>query len=626
MLHNLLRLFAGHRLSATSTGRSRRRRKRLVVEPLERRKLLSVSASAALFDDGGGLGDIGFDGDTEEYAGLGDATPTGDSYMLCANWGGDWSDAEKSPTNSDDDYMCWAAAGSNVLEWTGWGLVNGFSDTDDIFDHHLDHWADAGGWMQWSWNWFFSGYEYGNVDVSGGGNFFPAEDYSDYYHSSSTDSVAMETIDSYLHSGYGVTLGIFGGGAHAITVWGYNYNPSDTDDYYGLWITDSDDYKHQSSPPDSLRYYEVDYSSSRYYLQDYYGSDSWYIGDVQAFDRPPSALTIDADDTGGNGRNNAEDDTFLVEINADDVVEVTIDSTLSRTVPAGTLESITINGSNDDDDMDLSDVDVQFNVFLSAAGGDDTVQGSQCDDSIYTNGGNDCVQGNGGDDLIWTGTGNDWAGGGTGDDTLWGEAGTDTIYGLPGADFLDGGTGNDCLYGNSGDDIIYGDDGNDCIGGEGDDDTIYGEAGNDTVDGGSGADSILGGTESDVLYGGTENDTLLGGSGADSLYGNNGNDDLQGESEGDRLDGGAGNDSVLGGSGADYLVDYSGGQDTLDGGSENDTICSMDGYSDTIYGGTGDDYCWANDGAPDYLDGGSGTDTLYHDSALDTDLNWEYFP
>jgi len=31
-----------------------------------------------------------------------------------------WRDVNKSQTDDDDDYLCWAAAASNILDWGGW--------------------------------------------------------------------------------------------------------------------------------------------------------------------------------------------------------------------------------------------------------------------------------------------------------------------------------------------------------------------------------------------------------------------------------------------------------------------------------------------------------------------------
>ena len=43
-------------------------------------------------------------------------------------YGGEWQDAEKTFSNTEDDEMCWAAAASNILDWTGWGRPLGESD------------------------------------------------------------------------------------------------------------------------------------------------------------------------------------------------------------------------------------------------------------------------------------------------------------------------------------------------------------------------------------------------------------------------------------------------------------------------------------------------------------------
>jgi hypothetical protein len=102
-------------------------------------------------------------------------------------------------------------------------------------------------------------------------------------------SQALSAIDTYLHSGYGVTAAIYtdAGGGHAVTIWGYDFEGQ----YKGLWITDSDDDKSNPNPPDSLRYYDVALSGGRWFLQDYYGtSNTWHIGSVQALDRAPIPL------------------------------------------------------------------------------------------------------------------------------------------------------------------------------------------------------------------------------------------------------------------------------------------------------------------------------------------------
>ncbi len=98
--------------------------------------------------------------------------------------------------------------------------------------------------------------------------------------------------------------------------------------------------------------------------------------------------------------------------------------------------------------------------------------------------------------------------GGTGDDYLEGSEGNDTLY---------GGDGNDTLTGNWGDDVLYGGDGNDYLAGGGGNDALYAGAGNDTVYG----DGFLDGGDGDDIVSGTG--VLKGGSGSDQIsgYGNN---------------------------------------------------------------------------------------------------------
>ena len=248
---------------------------------------------------------------------LGDRTPTGVSYMLHENWRGAWSDAEKSPFNPEDDNMCWAAAAANVLEWTGWGHVNGMTNTDEMFGYFQDHWTDQGGLMICGWEWWFTGDNpssgwagWSQVDAAGGG-FHPSEDYSSLSHYDLDNAGAMATIDTYLRSGYGTAIGIYGPGGHAITVWGFTHNADDPSEYNGLYVTDSDDYKYHPTAPDKLRYYDVAYGDGKWYLQNYYGSNSWYIGVVTALAPTPPSTPGDVD---GDCDVDAEDIDLLAAI------------------------------------------------------------------------------------------------------------------------------------------------------------------------------------------------------------------------------------------------------------------------------------------------------------------------
>jgi hypothetical protein len=213
-------------------------------------------------------------------------------YYNYQQFGGAWVDAEKMPKNSSQDsLMCWAAAGSNVLAWTGW-TTTGLTQTDDIFKYYQDHWTNEGGLMEYGWNWWFDGVnpsqgwsDWSQVDVPGG-NFFPTKNIDNFLHTEYNTTTALSTIAEYLREGYGTALGIYtdSGGGHAITAWGYKYD-NVTGQISGIWISDSDDDKYSNTPPDTLDYYGVTYNSSKSRWELTGGYTNWYIGTVQGLAR-----------------------------------------------------------------------------------------------------------------------------------------------------------------------------------------------------------------------------------------------------------------------------------------------------------------------------------------------------
>lgn len=216
------------------------------------------------------------------------------SYFGYSEYGGTWYDAEKSPTNTEDDLMCWAAAASNVLAWTGWSGSFG-NDADAIFGYYQDYWTDAGGNAYYGWDWWFDGTNdsqgaagWSQVDVSGGGGFWTTYNFSEYYLYSSSNNWALSNLDYLLHEGYGVALGVTDdSGAHAITCWGFEYD--EFGNYLGIYITDSDDDKYDVTPEDELKYYAVEYDvyTNSWYLQDFYSQSDWYITEVQGLAMMP---------------------------------------------------------------------------------------------------------------------------------------------------------------------------------------------------------------------------------------------------------------------------------------------------------------------------------------------------
>ncbi|HEX8522819.1 MAG TPA: calcium-binding protein [Tepidisphaeraceae bacterium] len=97
-----------------------------------------------------------------------------------------------------------------------------------------------------------------------------------------------------------------------------------------------------------------------------------------------------------------------------------------------------------------------------------------------------------------------------------GNGGNDTIVGSEFNDSLSGGDGDDVISGAIGRDKIYGGEGNDALNGNGGDDRIYGGNGNDTLVGSGGRDALYGEAGGDLFMCRDKHiDTLVGGSGDD---------------------------------------------------------------------------------------------------------------
>ncbi len=215
------------------------------------------------------------------------------TYRVYDQWGGTWHDANKSWEN--DTYMCWAAAASNILDWTRWDTA-ALNNETLVFQYFVDHWTDQGSLPFFGWNWWFDGTlplsgtnwsEWSQVDVPGG-NFWPGANFGDL-HYLETSGNFLSDADSFLHSGYGVTLGIYKtDGGHALTLWGLEYTDGlGGRQYNGIYVTDSDDRKTGEF------YYAVSWINDRWYLQNYFGTNNiWYINEVEALARVPLPASL----------------------------------------------------------------------------------------------------------------------------------------------------------------------------------------------------------------------------------------------------------------------------------------------------------------------------------------------
>ncbi len=163
------------------------------------------------------------------------------------------------------------------------------------------------------------------------------------------------------------------------------------------------------------------------------------------------------------------------------------------------------------------------------------------------------------DNLIEVGRGNP-----DGNYVLEGFAGNDTLIG---SEFDDSGSGTLGLYGGEGDDLLQGRQGDDLLDGGAGSDTLEGGSGNDVLNGMDGNDRLYGGDGSDVLEGGQGSDSLDGGRGADTLDGGAGNDYLIADDQhgGSVFRGGTGDDVLAGSRNADTYHYRSGdGRDIID--------------------------------------------------------------
>jgi Ca2+-binding RTX toxin-like protein len=193
-------------------------------------------------------------------------------------------------------------------------------------------------------------------------------------------------------------------------------------------------------------------------------------------------------------------------------------------------------------------------------------------------------------------------------------------------DTVDGGEGNDTIFTGRGDDVVDGGAGNDALnGGDGVDTVSYASASSgvtvrllpriqqDTVGGGLDTlrnfENVTGSDFDDFLVGTGGDNALSGGDGADRLNANAGADVLDGGAGNDVLKGGDGNDTLIGGEGRDVLY-----------GNAGDDTFVFAAVSDSPKGTTRDtvrDFAGVNDGGGDLIDlsglNGGGVSLAFHD-------------
>lgn len=205
------------------------------------------------------------------------------------------------------------------------------------------------------------------------------------------------------------------------------------------------------------------------------------------------------------------------------------------------IEKLDITGSNAQDFIVTSYFSGQ--AVIDGQGGNDELEGSDYDDTIYGGSGNDKLKG----------------GLSRGNDSLFGQSGDDTLSGGSGSDLIDGGIGFDTLDESArllSEFTLTDTEFFSLVRQKQERDTLssiehfIGEAAfiDSTLDASAftGSTEIRGNIKNDVIYGGRGQDILLGHLGSDLLVGGGGDDVLN--------SGGEGRDYLTGGSGRDQFI------------------------------------------------------------------------
>lgn len=237
-----------------------------------------------------------------------------DRYFSLTNV--DFIDAEKEFTDvaegeiASDANLCWAAASSNMLRFSGWGSEAGFRTEDDLFESFISAFTDAGGSYTYGLDWFFNGYYamqgndgWAQLRAPGeSGKYlseYPADSlYQTYEISNHIDNLrpvldALER-DCAVGISIGNYLSSFRIGGHAITLWGYLHDtsasPYSKEAYPAIFISDSDSDKYDGAlrrqAPNRLRVMMMDG------MFDGFGADSWELGYPSTFPWRLESFTV----------------------------------------------------------------------------------------------------------------------------------------------------------------------------------------------------------------------------------------------------------------------------------------------------------------------------------------------
>ena len=293
-----------------------------------------------------------------------------DRYFSLTNV--DFIDAEKEFTDvaegeiASDANLCWAAASSNMLRFSGWGSEAGFRTEDDLFESFISAFTDAGGSYTYGLDWFFNGY-YAMQGNDGWAQLRAPGESGKYLSEYPTDSLYQTyEISNHIDNlrpvldalerdcAVGISIGnylsSFRIGGHAITLWGYLHDtsasPYSKEAYPAIFISDSDSDKYDGvlrrQAPNRLRVMMMDG------MFDGFGADSWELDYPSTFPWRLESFTVlepyraelEQDASGTHNKNTSADfsvQDLYVRASTFDDLELGID-----TIPAN--QSFKIGG------------------------------------------------------------------------------------------------------------------------------------------------------------------------------------------------------------------------------------------------------------------------------------------
>lgn len=328
-----------------------------------------------------------------------------DRYFSLTNV--DFIDAEKEFTDvaegeiASDANLCWAAASSNMLRFSGWGSEAGFRTEDDLFESFISAFTDAGGSYTYGLDWFFNGYYamqgndgWAQLRAPGeSGKYlseYPADSlYQTYEISNHIDNLrpvldALER-DCAVGISIGNYLSSFRIGGHAITLWGYLHDtsasPYSKEAYPAIFISDSDSDKYDGAlrrqAPNRLRVMMMDG------MFDGFGADSWELDYPSTFPWRLESFTVlepyraelEQDASGTHNKNTSADfsvQDLYVRASTFDDLELGVD-----TIPANQsfkIGGIALNNSA----VNLSSARLQIVTTITQNGQTVWEKTSQC--------------------------------------------------------------------------------------------------------------------------------------------------------------------------------------------------------------------------------------------------------